>query len=191
MPLSSSTRFDSLDQLTRTKEDSRMVEWVDIIAVDDQYFIATGDLSSLRSLSFPYTDRGSAEQIAALEFPVIPRGGPSAIMKPLASWLGRYFSGEDPGPAPPVGHSDLSEFTQRVLRETSRIPWGEVLSYGELAGLLGNPRGARAVGGALGRNPTPIVVPCHRVLAARGELGGFGGGLCWKKRLLRIEGREL
>jgi methylated-DNA-[protein]-cysteine S-methyltransferase len=69
----------------------------------------------------------------------------------------------------------------------ARIPYGETVTYGELAALAGNPRAARAVGGACGRNPVLIIVPCHRVVASHG-LGGFGGGLDLKQRLLHLEG---
>lgn len=69
-----------------------------------------------------------------------------------------------------------------------RIPPGETRSYGEIAAALGQPLASRAVGGACGANPIPVLVPCHRVLAANGRLGGFSGGLDWKRRLLAIEG---
>lgn len=69
-----------------------------------------------------------------------------------------------------------------------RIPRGATMSYGEIAAKLNNPRASRAVGGACGANPIPLLVPCHRVLAANGRLGGFSGGLDWKRRLLAIEG---
>ena len=68
------------------------------------------------------------------------------------------------------------------------MPAGQVVSYGEIARRIGRPRGSRAVGQALGRNPIPIVIPCHRVVAAGGRLGGYTGGLAIKKKLLRLEG---
>jgi len=68
------------------------------------------------------------------------------------------------------------------------VGYGQTCTYGELAALVGNRRAARAVGQALARNPTPILVPCHRVLASGGGLGGFGGGLEMKRRLLLLEG---
>ena len=81
-------------------------------------------------------------------------------------------------------------FTARVLAEVESIPFGETRSYGEVAELIGSPRAARAIGQAVGSNPLPIVIPCHRVLAARRKLGGFGGGhdaLDWKRYLLALE----
>ncbi len=77
---------------------------------------------------------------------------------------------------------------QRVLRETARIPFGETRTYGEMATSAGSPRAFRAAGSALGANPIPIVVPCHRVLRAGGGLGGYGGGLDVKRELLALEG---
>lgn len=79
-------------------------------------------------------------------------------------------------------------FTRAVLEQTARIPFGETVSYKGIAGRAGNERAFRAAGTALGSNPLPIVVPCHRVLHAGGGLGGYTGGLQIKRRLLRIEG---
>ena len=86
--------------------------------------------------------------------------------------------------------SQLEPFTRRVYQIARQIPLGQTLSYGEVAARLGMPRAARAVGQALGRNPFPLVVPCHRVLAAGGAIGGFTapGGLDTKRQLLAIEG---
>ena len=77
-------------------------------------------------------------------------------------------------------------FQMRVWDELQQIPLGEVRTYGELAERLGKPGGSRAVGGANGRNPIPLIVPCHRVVASNG-IGGFTGGLAWKERLLAHE----
>jgi methylated-DNA-[protein]-cysteine S-methyltransferase len=79
-------------------------------------------------------------------------------------------------------------FRRRVLGVAARIPYGEVLSYGQVAAAAGNPRAFRAAGGALGSNPVPIVIPCHRVLRTGGGLGGYGGGLERKRWLLGLEG---
>jgi methylated-DNA-[protein]-cysteine S-methyltransferase len=80
------------------------------------------------------------------------------------------------------------QFGRRVLRVTSEIPYGGVLSYREVASDAGSPRGSRAAGNALGSNPVPIVVPCHRVLHTGGGLGGYGGGVERKRWLLELEG---
>ena len=82
----------------------------------------------------------------------------------------------------------LTGFQRRVLQHTARVPYGEVTTYGALARASGRgTRAARAVGGALGRNPIPVVIPCHRVIASDGSLGGFTGGLPRKRQLLALE----
>jgi methylated-DNA-[protein]-cysteine S-methyltransferase len=82
----------------------------------------------------------------------------------------------------------MSAFGRKVLGATYEIPYGGVLSYAEVAAEAGSPRGSRAAGNALGSNPIPIVVPCHRVLRTGGSLGGYGGGLDRKRYLLELEG---
>jgi methylated-DNA-[protein]-cysteine S-methyltransferase len=79
-------------------------------------------------------------------------------------------------------------FYRRVLRATARVPFGEVITYGDAANRAGNPRAVRAAGTALGSNPIPIVVPCHRVIRAGGEIGNYGGGPQMKRFLLELEG---
>jgi methylated-DNA-[protein]-cysteine S-methyltransferase len=88
----------------------------------------------------------------------------------------------------PIDWSLVRGFSAKVLRETARIPFGKVRSYGQVAAEAGSPRAARATGNALGSNPIPIVVPCHRVLHADGGLGGYSGGLDRKRYLLALEG---
>jgi methylated-DNA-[protein]-cysteine S-methyltransferase len=85
----------------------------------------------------------------------------------------------------------LAEFNRRVLDELVRVPYGEVVTYGELASRAARPRAARAVGTVMNRNPIPIVLPCHRVIGANGKLVGYGGGLHRKEALLRLEGALL
>ena len=80
-----------------------------------------------------------------------------------------------------------TEFQVRVLEALQDIPYGETASYGEIARRIGRPKAVRAVGAANGRNPIPIVVPCHRVIGSTGDLTGFGGGLDTKEALLRLE----
>jgi methylated-DNA-[protein]-cysteine S-methyltransferase len=79
-------------------------------------------------------------------------------------------------------------FFQRVLRATARVPFGQVITYGDAAAQAGNPRAFRAAGTALGTNPLPIVVPCHRVIRGGGKLGNYGGGPEMKRFLLELEG---
>lgn len=100
--------------------------------------------------------------------------------------LGEYFDGTRTSFDLPL-HLEGTPFQRTVWAELQRIPYGETLSYGELAGRLGKPGASRAVGLANGRNPVSIVVPCHRVIGASGSLTGYGGGLDRKQRLLAFE----
>ncbi len=88
----------------------------------------------------------------------------------------------------PLDWSLSGGFTRRVLRRAARIPYGGVVTYGEIARAAGNPRAHRAAGNAIGANPIPIVVPCHRVVRAGAALGGYGGGVERKRHLLELEG---
>lgn len=80
-----------------------------------------------------------------------------------------------------------TEFQLAVLDELQKIPYGTTTSYGDIAARIGRPKAVRAVGAANGRNPLPIIIPCHRVVGSSGDLTGFGGGLPTKKALLRLE----
>lgn len=80
-----------------------------------------------------------------------------------------------------------TEFQRKVWNELLNIPYGETRTYKEMAKEVGSPRGFRAVGGALNKNPIPIIVPCHRVIGSNGELTGFAGGVRLKRRLLELE----
>lgn len=102
--------------------------------------------------------------------------------------LEEYFAGERREFDLPLA-SRGTEFQQRVWGELRRIPFGETISYGELAARIGKPTASRAVGAANGRNPLPVVVPCHRVISHDGKLGGYGGGLPTKQALLDMERR--
>jgi len=107
--------------------------------------------------------------------------------------VGEYLRGERKAFQLPVDLSGMTPFQQTVLNEVSEVPRGEVVTYGDLARRIGKPRAARAVGQALGSNPVPIVVPCHRVIASDGSLGGYSGrrGIKTKEALLTLEGAWL
>jgi methylated-DNA-[protein]-cysteine S-methyltransferase len=108
---------------------------------------------------------------------------------PIAREVQQYFRGEaDSLRDIPVDLSDSTAFERRVYEATRRIPFGKVATYGQIAKAIGKPKAPRAVGQALGKNPIAIVIPCHRVVASDGSLGGFTGGLSWKRKLLRHEG---
>jgi methylated-DNA-[protein]-cysteine S-methyltransferase len=105
--------------------------------------------------------------------------------------LNEYFEGRRRRFDLPVDLASSAEFHRRVLGELARVPYGEVVTYGELAARSDRPRAARAVGTVMNRNPLPIVLPCHRVIGANGKLVGYGGGLERKEDLLRLEGAIL
>jgi methylated-DNA-[protein]-cysteine S-methyltransferase len=108
------------------------------------------------------------------------------VLKETANQLEEYFAGERTTFDIPM-ELDGTLFQRDVWAELARIPYGTTISYGELARRVGRPNGPRAVGQANGRNPIPIIVPCHRVLASNG-IGGYGGGLPCKRALLAVEG---
>ena len=114
---------------------------------------------------------------------------PSPQARRFVDALGRHFRGEPPAlRAEELDLPACSAFRRRVYGELMKVGFGRVITYGELAARVGRPGGARAVGQALGRNPWAVFVPCHRVIAAGGRLGGFGAGPLWKARLLAHEG---
>jgi O-6-methylguanine DNA methyltransferase len=106
-----------------------------------------------------------------------------------AEALAAVLIGRKPLALPPLDLSGGTEFQQRVWMALQRIPIGQTKSYGELAKEIGSPKAVRALGGACGANPVPLLIPCHRVVASNDELGGFNGGLDWKLRLLAAERR--
>jgi len=105
-----------------------------------------------------------------------------------ATELRDYVAGRRKEFTVPVDFQLASPFAKKVLTKLMDVPAGDVTTYGALAKDVGRPGGAQAVGGAVGSNPVPIVVPCHRVVASGGKLGGFGGGLPMKRALLALEG---
>jgi methylated-DNA-[protein]-cysteine S-methyltransferase len=138
----------------------------------------SGDEEGLRGISFQNRFR-----------PVEIAEDPEQAREPLREVIAQleaYFAGERRGfdlPLAPEG----TPFQREVWSALLAIPYGETVSYGELARRLGRPNASRAVGAANGRNPIPIIIPCHRVIGADGSLTGFGGGLAIKRRLLELE----
>ena len=150
-----------------------------------------GDLTALvtrrglLTLAFETDDLdGIMGSVAAKVSPAIVRL-PSAIRE-VQSWLDAYFRGRRET-EPRLDRSLITPFQDRVLVATAGIPMGEVRTYGQVAALAGNPKAARATGRALGANPIPVVLPCHRVVAADGRLHGYAGGLDRKRLLLDHE----
>ena len=144
--------------------------------------LLAADETGLRSIDFVNGRR-----------PVSPqptwREDPEFLGEPIQQ-LHAYFAGDLESfdlPLQPKG----TEFQLAVWRKLCGIPYGETISYGELARRIGNPKASRAVGLANGANPIPIVIPCHRVIGSNGKLTGYGGGLPIKEKLLALERRQL
>jgi O-6-methylguanine DNA methyltransferase len=164
-----------------------------------------------------FTARYSPKGLAEMDFPTSKRrrqGNESQISSPNKSvrvssrrlrqvpnqihhWhrateaaLKNILAGRAVKTVPPLDTAG-TEFQRAVWRELRKISFGKTKSYGQIAEAIGKPKAVRAVGGACGANPIPVLVPCHRVLAAHGKIGGFGGGLDWKRKLLAREGVRL
>lgn len=112
-----------------------------------------------------------------------------ACLESLLDYFTQLFNGVEPAGSPACSLDGLSDFTVEVLRTASRISWGSTRSYSWIANELKKGGAARAVGAALGRNPLPAIIPCHRVIRLNGEPGGYSYGPSWKKRLLAIESK--
>jgi O-6-methylguanine DNA methyltransferase len=144
-----------------------------------------------------YSEKG----LAGLDFPKVGRASSRAVKQngvpayAISHWhrateaaLNNILAGQAANNLPPLDLSVGTEFQKRVWNALRKISCGKTKSYGEIARAIGKPRAVRAVGGACGANPIPVLVPCHRVLAANKKLGGFSGGLDWKRNLLAREG---
>ena len=144
--------------------------------------LLAADESGLRTISFPKGKESAAPDPAWRE-------DERPLREPIRQ-LRAYFAGDLETfdlPLSPQG----TPFQQTVWSELLNIPFGETISYGELAKRIGNPNASRAVGLANGSNPIPIVIPCHRVIGSNGKLTGYGGGLHIKEKLLALERRQL
>ena len=152
------------------------------IPTADGEFVARYSESGLCGLRFPGGKNASR-----------PENG-AGVSGQIRKWhertvegLSNALEGRDPKNLPPIDLSAGTEFQRRVWETMRTIACGRTLTYGEIAKRIGKPKAVRAVGGACGANPVPVFVPCHRVLAANQRLGGFSGGLDWKRRLLERE----
>jgi O-6-methylguanine DNA methyltransferase len=146
-----------------------------------------------------YSDKG----LVKLDFPSAARKFASAAKAEIVSakirgWhritvtaLKNILAGRATQKLPPMDWSGKTDFQKSVWRALLKISVGKTKSYGEIAVAIGHPKAVRGVGGACGANPIPVLVPCHRVLAVGKKLGGFSGGLDWKRSLLAREGVEI
>ncbi|TAN36131.1 MAG: methylated-DNA--[protein]-cysteine S-methyltransferase [Verrucomicrobia bacterium] len=116
-----------------------------------------------------------------------PTPADCVVLRQAERCLRVWLRGREPSTLPPLKPAARTAFTARVLTALQKIPRGVTVTYGELARRIGAPRAARAVGTACGVNPLPLFIPCHRVVAAGGKLGGFSAGVEWKRFLLTKE----
>jgi len=131
---------------------------------------------------------GPGDRVTAIEFDLEGACEEKAAATSLGVDLTRYFKGNQVVWSASLDMTGLSDFDLRVYDRVSRIPYGKTATYGEIAAEAGCRGGARAVGQAMARNRFPLVIPCHRVLAANGSIGGFSSGIPLKRYLLRLEG---
>jgi O-6-methylguanine DNA methyltransferase len=166
-------------------------------------FLARYSEKGLAELNFPvrrassFHRRRRGDESHAFKSGMVRDSLPRLLQSKIRSWhrttasaLKAILAGRSPKNFPPL---DLvgTEFQKRVWNALRKIAAGKTKSYGEIARAIGKPKAVRAVGGACGANPIPVLVPCHRVLAANKKLGGFSGGLDWKRCLLRQEGIKI
>jgi methylated-DNA-[protein]-cysteine S-methyltransferase len=141
-------------------------------------------LACVSYLDFREEDKTLANIAARLSPRVVEA---PARLDDIRRQLDDYFAGRRRGFDIAIDWGLVGDFGRRVLGQTARIPFGKVATYGDIARGIGSPRAARATGNALGSNPMPIVVPCHRVVASGGRIGGYTGGLERKELLLTLE----
>jgi methylated-DNA-[protein]-cysteine S-methyltransferase len=144
--------------------------------------LLAGDADSLRFVSFGSSERRVKPRADWTE----DRAPFSEVMRQLRA----YFEGKLEEFDVPLT-LEGTEFQRRVWASLLTIPYGETISYAELAQRIGNPKAVRAAGLANGSNPIPIIIPCHRVIGSNGSLTGFGGGLDTKKKLLALESKQI
>jgi methylated-DNA-[protein]-cysteine S-methyltransferase len=138
------------------------------------------------AISFRAEPEAQLDRLAQIAGPRVLRS--AKVIAPARRELDEYFHGERRGFDLSLDLRGLPPFTVAVLRELARVPYGETTTYGTLAGQVGHPRAARAVGTVMNRNRIPIVLPCHRVVGSTGDLTGYAGGLEVKQALLELEG---
>jgi O-6-methylguanine DNA methyltransferase len=149
------------------------------ISTADGTFLAGYSPKGLAELRFP-TAETLADSTSENQWQELTSAAISAILR-----------GEIPEQLPPIDLAGHTSFRIRVWEELRLIPLGETATYAQIAHRVGNPNAVRAVGGACGANPIPLIIPCHRVIASGGKVGGFSGGLRWKRKLLIAEGIDV
>ena len=135
------------------------------------------------------TDEGLSRIVMPHELPRATKGASPSAVAQAAAELAQYFAGARQTFSPKLAPVEATAFQRDGWRALLEIPYGDVLTYGDVALAIGRPRAARAIGNAVHVNPWPIVVPCHRVVASNG-IGGYGGGIAVKEFLLDLEARH-
>ncbi len=177
------------------------------IETDEGNFVARYSSAGLARLDFPTATSGDVNSLAPRSGERVRERGLShpkaaesiSAAAPAAPQVTRWhklttravrqaLQGRPIAAQPPVDLSSGTAFQRKVWAALQAIPTGKTETYADLAASLKKPKAARAVGGACGANPVPLLIPCHRVVAAQGGLGGFSGGLHWKRKLLDREG---
>ncbi len=171
------------------------------LKTDDGEFTTRYSETGLTELSFPITSRrrrrGDESQNSINSIESDRDSSRRLLQIKIRGWhrlteaaLKAILAGRQPNKFPPLDLAGTA-FQKSVWHALRKIPVGRTKSYGEIAQAIGRPKAVRAVGGACGANPVPVLVPCHRVLAANGKIGGFSGGLERKRRLLAREGVKI
>ncbi|MFH1074516.1 MAG: methylated-DNA--[protein]-cysteine S-methyltransferase [Candidatus Firestonebacteria bacterium] len=139
-------------------------------------------------IKLTYSDKGIKEiSFPTKRKPVITSRNPPLFIKKLKKGLKAYFYAKRTSFSCPFDFKKFTKFQIRVWNAAKKIPYGGTRSYSRVARRIGKPGSARAVGNALGKNPCPIIIPCHRVIKNDGTIGGFSGAKSWKKILLDLE----
>ncbi|MEU0941809.1 methylated-DNA--[protein]-cysteine S-methyltransferase [Streptomyces canus] len=172
-------------------QDEQRIVWT-VVGTDIGPLLLAATDEGLVNVVFHATDavRDKALERLASRLGTEPVEAPgSPLLAEAIQQVEAYFAGERHDFELPLDWSLISGFNRQVLRElASGVRFGQVVGYGDLAGRVGQPGAAQAVGMAMGSNPLPVVVPCHRVVESDGGIGGFGGGLETKRMLLALEG---
>ncbi|WP_329290573.1 methylated-DNA--[protein]-cysteine S-methyltransferase [Streptomyces pseudovenezuelae] len=172
-------------------QDEQRIVWT-VVGTDIGPLLLAATDEGLVNVVFHATDavRDKALERLASRLGAEPVEAPgSPLLAEAIRQFEAYFAGERHDFELPLDWSLISGFNRQVLRElASGVRFGQVVGYGDLAGRVGQPGAAQAVGTAMGSNPLPVVVPCHRVVESDGGIGGFGGGLETKRKLLALEG---
>lgn len=165
-----------------------MIRWTRFETPFGPTFLAATSRGLLR-LEWGVEEPGELVEEIRADFPLWTVERDDDRLEAAAVAVGEYFAGERRRFEQSPDLTGQTPFQEEVLRETARIPFGDTVTYGELARRIDRPEASRAVGSALGRNPVPIVIPCHRVVRSDGTLGGYTAGKGYKEQLLELERR--